>query len=200
MDACSHPRRRSSRRDVGSEASPDTAPCIETKGQRAAKQNVGSVVPRVERCLLFFDRQGLLRIPSTGETVDYKFFHEHMLAVSPALVVQSAKWREFTIHHGAGVLYNFLFGQDFRRFDKFAFTITPIDFAVGRVSGGFTFACIQTASRRTNSGLGPRLALQPPERVGIQDFNFAGRFQTDSTLFDSRQHIACLAVCRSRLQ
>jgi hypothetical protein len=129
---------------------------IETEGQRAAKQKVDRLFLALNGAYYFSTGKDSTD-PVTGEKVDYKFFHEHMLAVSPALVFQSVKFRELTVYHSAGVSYNFLFGQDFRRFDKFAFTITPIDVAVGRVSAGFTLRLYPNGFTQDEFGFGPRL-------------------------------------------
>ncbi len=80
-----------------------------------------------------------------------------MLAASPAVVVQSKKVGELTFYHGTGITYNFLFGQDFRRFDKFGFTITPVDVSFRRVSAGFTLRFYPNGFTPDEFGFGPRL-------------------------------------------
>jgi len=93
----------------------------------------------------------------TGEQFDYRFFRAHMLAASPAVVLQSTKLGELTFYHGTGITYNFLFGQDFRRFDKFGFTITPVDVSFRRVSAGFTLRFYPNGFTPDEFGFGPRL-------------------------------------------
>jgi hypothetical protein len=79
---------------------------------------------------------------STGhdsKTQEYDWFGTHMLAVEPGLKFRS-KVRSGTnirVSHGAGVSYDFLFGQPFRRFTKLGFTLTPIELEYKRVAVGF---------------------------------------------------------------
>ena len=129
---------------------------LETEGQRAANQKEERLFVALNGAYYFSTGKNS-KDPATGEKVDYLFFHEHMVAASPALVVQSARWREFTFYHGTGISYNFLFGQDFKAFDKFAFTITPIDVAFRRVSAGFTLRLYPNGFTQDEFGFGPRL-------------------------------------------
>jgi len=82
---------------------------------------------------------------STGKdsaTQHYDWGEVWMVALDAGVAVRSytcagADGRdEVQVHHGVGVTYNRLFGHDFRPFDKFAITITPIDIAVKRVAVG----------------------------------------------------------------
>jgi hypothetical protein len=75
---------------------------------------------------------------STGKNadIDYHDFDTNMLAFEPMLEVRSTGPTGFVVYHGlAGLSYDFLFGRDFRRFDKFGVKFRPVAvaFNTGRV-------------------------------------------------------------------
>lgn len=70
---------------------------------------------------------------STGknsEGTNYEAFRTNMLAFEPILEVRSTNLNGFVVYHGvAGLSYDFFFGPDFRRFDKFGAKFRPIGVA-----------------------------------------------------------------------
>ena len=76
---------------------------------------------------------------STGKdssTQNYDWGEIWMLALEPGVALRSYDKADVQVHHAAGISYELLFGDDIRRFDKFAFTITPIDVAYKRIAVG----------------------------------------------------------------
>jgi hypothetical protein len=71
-----------------------------------------------------------------SSTQSYDWGEVWMVALEPGVAVRSYETSTVQIHHAAGISYALLFGDDFRRFDKFAFTVTPIDVAYKRVAVG----------------------------------------------------------------
>jgi len=77
---------------------------------------------------------------STGhdsDTQGYDWGEIWMAAFEPGVAVRSYENANIQVHHGTGISYEWLFGRDIRHFDKFAFTVTPIDVAYKRVAVGF---------------------------------------------------------------
>jgi len=76
---------------------------------------------------------------STGKnsaTQNYDWGEIWMVALEPGVALRSYDKEDVQVHHGAGISYELLFGDDIRRFDKFAFTVTPIDVAYKRIAVG----------------------------------------------------------------
>ena len=71
-----------------------------------------------------------------GRSVDGSDRRGHRLSLVHVPRRRGSGRDEVQVHHGIGVTYNRLFGRDFRPFDKFGITITPIDIAVKRVAVG----------------------------------------------------------------
>jgi hypothetical protein len=60
-----------------------------------------------------------------------------MLAGEPGIAYRSIdKPDKVQLHHGFGISWNWFFGRDIRGFDKFAFTVTPIEVATNRFALG----------------------------------------------------------------
>ena len=72
---------------------------------------------------------------TTRATQSYEWGEVWMLATRAGLAVRT-KDGTVKVHHGAGISYNWVFGREIRGFDKFAFTVTPIDVAYKRVAVG----------------------------------------------------------------
>lgn len=62
-----------------------------------------------------------------------------MLAIEPGVAWRWHEGRRVQLHSGTGVSYELLFGRDIKAFDKFAFTVTPIDVGWKRLAGGLRF-------------------------------------------------------------
>ena len=70
---------------------------------------------------------------STGkdsDTLQTRAFRTYMVAFEPMLMRGSSGngGDGFSLYHGAGISYDFLFGSKFSRFDKFGFKLQPIGF------------------------------------------------------------------------
>jgi len=62
-----------------------------------------------------------------------------MLAFEPGVARRFYDNGRIQLHYGTGVSYELLFGRDIKRFDKFAFTATPIDVSWKHLAGGLRF-------------------------------------------------------------
>jgi hypothetical protein len=69
---------------------------------------------------------------SEGQEIHYRFFRVHRVALTPSVSVRNARVRlgSTRIYHAVGMSHELFFGCDFRRFYKFAVTVTPIEFVL----------------------------------------------------------------------
>ena len=106
---------------------------------------------------------------STGKDSDtqgYDWGEVWMLALEPGVFVRSRQYVEGSrapqLSHGAGISYDLLFGRDFKRFDKFAFTITPIDLAWKHVAVGVKLRLYPNGFTDDEFKPGPRINQNRP--------------------------------------
>ena len=104
---------------------------------------------------------------STGKdsaTQSYDWGEIWMLALEPGVAFRS--WenpaKTIQVHHGVGISYDVLFGGDIRRFDKFAFTVTPIDFAYKRVAVGMKYRLYPNGFTDDEFKPGPQVSMNRP--------------------------------------
>ena len=101
---------------------------------------------------------------STGKssgTHHYQWGSVGMVAVEPMLEVRSCcdDKKVFSVHHGVGLSYDFLFGQHFSRFNKFGLKITPIGFKfTKKVSAAYNVRVYPHKFTPDEFGFGPRLS------------------------------------------
>ena len=99
---------------------------------------------------------------STGKssgTHDYPFGRIGMVAVEPMLEVRSCCTDEagFSVHHGVGLSYDFLFGRHFSRFNNFGVKITPIGITFKKFSAAYNVRVYPHGFTADEFGLGPQL-------------------------------------------
>ena len=87
-----------------------------------------------------------------------------MVAFEPGVlgfskVGSPTSWR---LGHGAGVSYGLLFGENFRRFDKFAVSIIPIEASRGKWILGLKFRIYPNGFTDDEFGFGPRVSFNRP--------------------------------------
>ena len=87
-----------------------------------------------------------------------------MVAFEPGVLAFSkvgspTSWR---LGHGAGVSYGLLFGENFRRFDKFAVSIIPIEASRGKWILGLKFRIYPNGFTDDEFGFGPRVSFNRP--------------------------------------
>jgi hypothetical protein len=107
----------------------------------------------------------------------YDWQDVQMLAFSPGVAFRSNKVNHSVkVLHGAGVTYNFLFGRNFRRFDKFGFTFTPIDVAYKRLSVGFVARLYPNGFTADEFGFGERVTYDR-KKEWVLGFNVGWRLR-----------------------
>jgi hypothetical protein len=99
---------------------------------------------------------------STGKssgTHHYGWGRNGMVAVEPMLEARSCCTDEggFSVHHGVGLSYNFLFGQHFSRFNKLGVKITPIGITFKKFSAAYNVRVYPHGFTADEFGFGPRL-------------------------------------------
>jgi hypothetical protein len=102
---------------------------------------------------------------STGKnssTQNYHWGEIWMAALEPGVAVRSYETSTVQIHHAAGISYEWFFGDDIRRFDKFAFTVTPIDVAYKRVAVGVKLRMYPNGFTDDEFKPGPRISGSRP--------------------------------------
>jgi hypothetical protein len=87
-----------------------------------------------------------------------------MLALEPGVAMRSYdnQQRDIQVHHGVGISYDVLFGDDIRRFDKFAITVTPVDVAFRRVAFGVKLRMYPNGFTDDEFKPGPRVSKNRP--------------------------------------
>jgi len=99
---------------------------------------------------------------STGkdsDTQSYDWGEIWMVALEPGVAFRSYENSAIQVHHGVGISYDVLFGGDIRRFDKFAFTVTPVDFAYKRVAVGIKYRLYPNGFTDDEFKPGPRVSM-----------------------------------------
>ena len=98
---------------------------------------------------------------STGKDsndLQSEFLKTWMVAAEPMLMRGS--WSDasgvFTLYHGAGVSYDFLFGQDFSAFDKFGFKFQPIGFRYYNLTVAYILRTYHNGFTPDEFGVGDR--------------------------------------------
>jgi hypothetical protein len=115
---------------------------------------------------------------STGKNSDdrpYEFLKNYRIAFTPAVSVQSGSLGKSHIYHSVGLTYDLLFGlarkeaptTDSYSFDKFGFTITPIEFVFERFSVGAKVRIYPNGFTADEFGLGPRLDYDRPAEATL---------------------------------
>ena len=109
-------------------------------------------------------------------TQKYDWLDVQMVAFEPGVAFRSignTAAKDVRIHHGVGVSYNFLFGRNFKSFDKFAFTFSPFDFAYKDFAVGLTIRLYPNGFTDDEFGFGPRVSYdRPPETVYGMSFTW----------------------------
>jgi hypothetical protein len=100
---------------------------------------------------------------STGKssgTRDFQWFRTGMVAVEPMLEVRSCCTDEgsFSVHHGVGLAYNFLYGRHFSRFNNVGIKITPIGITFKKFSAAYNVRVYPHGFTPDEFGFGPRLS------------------------------------------
>ncbi len=99
-----------------------------------------------------------------SKTQNYDWFDAQMVAVEPELTFRSKVGTPggFRISHGAGISYDVLFGSDFSTFDKFGFTITPVELSYKCVSIAARIRVYPNGFTDDEFGFGPRVNFNRP--------------------------------------
>ena len=112
---------------------------------------------------------------STGKDTnnEYDAFSVHMLAFEPTINAFSSTNPRARVYHGAGFTYDFLFGRDFRRFDKAGLKFLPVGVIVGRLDIAYTFRLYPNGFTSDEFGFGPRVEGGDRPREGVHGVQFA---------------------------
>jgi hypothetical protein len=108
-------------------------------------------------------------LASTGKnsaTQPYRWGEIWMLALEPGVAMRSYD-KAIQVHHSVGISYDVLFGRDIRRFDKFAFTITPLDVAFKRVALGMKLRIYPNGFTDDEFKPGPRVNTNRPTETTL---------------------------------
>jgi len=113
---------------------------------------------------LVLSGSGFFSTPRDSKTQEYGWFDANMVAFEPGVLAFSkvgspTSWR---LGHGAGVSYGLLFGENFRRFDKFAVSIIPIEASRGKWILGVKFRIYPNGFTDDEFGFGPRVSFNRP--------------------------------------
>ncbi len=78
---------------------------------------------------------GLVSTSKDSDTQQYGWFDANMVVFEPGVIVFSkvSPSSELRVGHGTGVTWGLLFGDNFRRFDKFGYSIVPVEVSYKRV-------------------------------------------------------------------
>jgi hypothetical protein len=114
---------------------------------------------------------------STGKdssTQGYDLGEIWMLAIEPGVAVRinNPLKGKPQFSYGGGISYDVLFGRDIKRFDKFAFTITPIDVAWDHVAIGVKLRLYPNGFTDDEFKPGPRISQNRPFETSL-GFTFA---------------------------
>ena len=99
-----------------------------------------------------------------SETQPYHWGEIWMLALQPGVAFRSYDNAECAIqvHHGVGVEYEVLFGGDIQTFDKFAFTVTPVNVSFRRVAFGIKLRMYPNGFTDDEFKPGPLIEMNRP--------------------------------------
>ena len=125
--------------------------------------------PRVGELLFVLGGVVFTSTSKDSDTQQYDWFDANMVAFEPGVVVFSRVppvdgWR---VSHGAGISYDLVFGDNFRRFDKFAFTVTPIQLTYKRLTFGIKLRIFPNGFTDDEFGFGPRLDFNRPAETTV---------------------------------
>jgi hypothetical protein len=106
----------------------------------------------------------LFSTPKDSDTQEYDWFDANMVAFEPGVLAFSkvgspTSWR---LGHGAGASWGLLFGDNFRRFDKFAVSIIPIEASRGNWILALKFRIYPNGFTDDEFGFGPRVSFNRP--------------------------------------
>ena len=108
---------------------------------------------------------GLVSTSKDSDTQEYGWFDANMVAFEPGVIVFSkleSSASNVRIGHGAGVTYGLLFGDKFRRFDKFGFSIVPIEVSYKKIIVAAKIRIYPNGFTDDEFGFGPRLDFDRP--------------------------------------
>jgi hypothetical protein len=107
---------------------------------------------------------GLVSTSKDSDTQQYGWFDANMVAFEPGLTVFSkiSPSSNVRIAHGTGVTYGLLFGDKFRRFDKFGFSLVPIEVSYKRIIFALKIRVYPNGFTDDEFGFGPRLDFDRP--------------------------------------
>lgn len=108
---------------------------------------------------------------------DYKAFQLWRAALTPSVSFYAFDAGKVPIYAGAGVSWDLLFGKDFRRFDKFAITVTPAEAVIRENHAvAFKLRIYPNAYTSDEFGFGPRQDYDRPTEVAW-GFSYSYRFE-----------------------
>jgi hypothetical protein len=107
---------------------------------------------------------GLVSTGKDSDTQQYGWFDANMVAFEPGVIVFSkvSPSSELRVGHGTGVSWGLLFGDNFRRFDKFAYSIVPVEVSYKKFIIALKIRIYPNGFTDDEFGFGPRLDFNRP--------------------------------------
>ena len=99
-----------------------------------------------------------------SDTQQYGWFDANMVAFEPGVLVfsKASDSSELRVAHGTGMTWGLLFGDNFRRFDKFGFSIIPIEVSYKKFIVAAKIRIYPNGFTDDEFGFGPRLDFDRP--------------------------------------
>jgi hypothetical protein len=146
--------------------------CLYNFGLQKQECRIGGVFlkPESERPknphgpFLVLGGSGFVSTSKDSDTQQYGWFDANMVAFEPGVLVFSKPDPEDGVRfaHGAGISYGLLFGENFRRFDKFAFSFIPIEVSYKKIIVAAKIRIYPNGFTDDEFGFGPRLDFDRP--------------------------------------
>ena len=148
------------------------ASCLYTFGLQKVECRLGGVFFRgaggpdvnIHGPFLVLGGSGLVSTSKDSDTQQYGWFDANMVAFEPGVLVFSkvSPTSDLRIAHGTGVTWGLLFGDKFRRFDKFGYSLVPIEVSYKKFIGALKIRIYPNGFTDDEFGFGPRLDFDRP--------------------------------------
>jgi hypothetical protein len=148
------------------------ASCLYTFGLQKVECRLGGVFLKaasdpeinLHGPFLVLGGSALVSTSKDSDTQEYGWFDANMVAFEPGVLVFSkvSTSSELRIAHGTGVTWGLLFGENFRRFDKFGFSIIPIEVSYKKFIVAAKIRIYPNGFTDDEFGFGPRLDFDRP--------------------------------------
>ncbi len=127
--------------------------------QRSEQPNINLHGP-----FLVLGGSGLVSTSKDSDTQEYGWFDANMVAFEPGVLVFSkvSTSSELRVAHGTGVTWGLLFGDNFRRFDKFGYSIVPVEVSYKKFIVALKIRIYPNGFTDDEFGFGPRLDFDRP--------------------------------------